>query len=523
MKTKTSNKCRAHSRRGLILLGLTCFLLTGARARAALPAGEYWVSPVSVLGGTGTEVSPFDGSTQTLFDAKMANFGPSTIIHLLPGTFYTAGSYANGPSGPQLHSNTHLIGSGIDATTVQIGTVSQNTSWVIASIQSGASNVVVSDMTVDCNISNATGNYSVASVNLFGSNNAIRRVQSINAVGPSATECFALACNNALNQSNTGPSPGNFIESCVVTNTQGSNMSAISFNSISATATVSGTARNNRVYMGAVTTFQVAYNVNQACNTLFENNYAASCNVGFYSDTGNDTNIIYAHNIVEGCRAGLNYSVSSSGLRDTIAFINNTVILTNLGSSYPSYGVILYSGNTHTNIAILGNTFRNSNLSANAGGYGIYLQGATNVTIADNAIDSNLAGGAYLFNTLSTCANVNVYNNRDCGGKPLSRRTASIGNGVQTQLTYADSYLGVRGIAGSAYAVVYLPDAIRCPGKEFTIKDEAGNAGTINIIIYPVPTSEFIDNIPGTTGYIISQNWGRVKLISDGANWFTTD
>lgn len=68
-----------------------------------------------------------------------------------------------------------------------------------------------------------------------------------------------------------------------------------------------------------------------------------------------------------------------------------------------------------------------------------------------------------------------------------------------------DHYLGLAG--GYTITLAFPTD-----GRQVIIKDEAGTAGSSNITIS--------GTIDGVSGYTISTNYGSVRLIADGTNWF---
>mgnify|MGYP000513006068 FL=1 len=68
-----------------------------------------------------------------------------------------------------------------------------------------------------------------------------------------------------------------------------------------------------------------------------------------------------------------------------------------------------------------------------------------------------------------------------------------------------DQYLGVNG----SYAITL---ANPTDGRRVTIKDESGNAAVGNITI--------IGTIDGATNATINTNYGVLRLIANGSNWY---
>lgn len=69
-----------------------------------------------------------------------------------------------------------------------------------------------------------------------------------------------------------------------------------------------------------------------------------------------------------------------------------------------------------------------------------------------------------------------------------------------------DQYLGLDG--GHTITL-----AIPTSGRQLIIKDEAGTAGSANITV--------VGTIDGATNATISTNYGVLRLVADGTNWFT--
>src|SRR5262245_26577487 len=124
----------------------------------------YVANRTDGVSGSGTQNDPFDGSTQSKFDAVMNSIATYTCVHLAPGTFKTNG-YTDSTGGAwQSNTGTKIVGFAIDVTTLQlVANVSSahffaNGHAVLSGTQ--AVNVdyfEVSDLTIDCNHSAFTG------------------------------------------------------------------------------------------------------------------------------------------------------------------------------------------------------------------------------------------------------------------------------------------------------------------------------------------------------------------------------
>src|SRR5439155_5629687 len=270
-------------------------------------------------------------------------------------------------------------------------------------------NIVVSDMTVDCNYS--SGNVTYHGVNLFGSRHAIRRVKVIKAVWHNTgavSESFPIGISASVGGVDAN-SEGNVIEDCEVSNYQGGLCSAISLNNNSSTSWISGTVRNNRIFLTSADAYnQVAINGNNAINYLVEGNYVNGASAGFYGDTLAYTNLIVAHNTFLNCREGI--FIPSGSVRKNMSFLFNNIEITN-NPSVETYGILLSAGPIYTNVLIMGNNMQFRSGGTGSHGHGIYAANVLGLTMAYNFVDSQLP------NTILTCTNVNAHDNFDMTGR----------------------------------------------------------------------------------------------------------
>lgn len=94
-------------------------------------------------------------------------------------------------------------------------------------------------------------------------------------------------------------------------------------------------------------------------------------------------------------------------------------------------------------------------------------------------------------------------------------RTAS-GAGTTT-IVLTDYIIGKTAITGGGDTIALPLAATAGSGKIFIIKDESGSAGTNNLTIDP----NSVETIDGALTYVISTNYGKATIYSDGTNWFT--
>ena len=198
-------------------------------------AGDMWLARrTDGLDGDGTQGDPRDASTTAKFDAIFTPPTPGTTYRLVAGDYTTLGSVW-GLRG--LTKGCRLIGDGMTTTTIRIdptwtpadaGYLSGKAAYVVASLYDGElqnelmSDVVISDLTLDCNFTNITvqarNGHAFGHVYAWGRNTRVERVRFLSghdANGPSAVECFAVAlmgtnsvvsgCTSGGFSKNTGP------------------------------------------------------------------------------------------------------------------------------------------------------------------------------------------------------------------------------------------------------------------------------------------------------------------------------
>jgi hypothetical protein len=96
----------------------------------------------------------------------------------------------------------------------------------------------------------------------------------------------------------------------------------------------------------------------------------------------------------------------------------------------------------------------------------------------------------------------------------IIRNTTTV-NSASYSLNASDDILLVSYTSTGAVSLT-LPSAQCVDGRAIVIKDSGGTAGTNNITI----GTENAETIDGSATKVISSNYGSVKLISNGANWF---
>jgi hypothetical protein len=379
---------------------------------------EIWISPTRSDGlGLGTEGDPFDGHTQPLFDALLADntkCPAGTHIHLLPGTFHI--SPHNEVANTNVKTGWWIEGSGMYITAVQIvgSLAGLRHVWAFSSPSASATDgVTVSDLTIDGNwgtigstADNGAGgekNVQVSGVTIYGSNNLLDKVRTINTFGSFANleEQFAMS----LAASSTGPDATNdVIRNCKAELPSGnygapfmcSGSGSYKMRNSKITGCF-GIGVNNGLNPGFTTGgFNVAdvTDVEQSGNTWID------C-AETYHDTGTLDGLTITGDVMIRGYQGVNLNANTTPQKN-INIKNCSFQLQNRQSG--AIGHVLAGTATANNVVISNNTFTVT--SGGSGGGTIYpiFSGTnlTNSTISNNIIDSgytsNVTSGASLFN-----------------------------------------------------------------------------------------------------------------------------
>ncbi|MDD5199114.1 MAG: hypothetical protein PHC88_04865 [Terrimicrobiaceae bacterium] len=253
--------------------------------------------------GKGTADDPFNGSTQSKFDAIMRKCGSGSDIILGPGTFLTKGNDdGHATDGFFLQPKTRLRGSGKGVTVVKLAALNFAENIHVA-ICTGAygkgggrpvdhDDVTVEDLTVDCNprglkLAPPNSNAATYGVQLSGSNATIRNVEVIGAYAMSGPfESFAIGIFAMTKNTDSA-----LIENCTVREANGDYVTAIILGGDRGW-TASGRLTGNTV----LDTAWVAYSGGGTTNCIFSDNIADRVGFGFRFDTGEFSNVIFSGN-----------------------------------------------------------------------------------------------------------------------------------------------------------------------------------------------------------------------------------
>ena len=127
--------------------------------------------------------------------------------------------------------------------------------------------------------------------------------------------------------------------------------------------------------------------------------------------------------------------------------------------------------------------------------------------LSNSALRTVIAGGQGITATTSNtlyAENLNVKKSFDAGFLTTGTTTLTTG------------YV-ILGFTGTTGGTVTISSSDAAMGRMFIIKDQGGNAGTNNIVI----DTEGVETIDGAASVTITDNYGVVRLYSDGSNLFT--
>ena len=368
------------------------------------PTREVWIAVrTDGVAGSGTQLDPFDGSTMAKFDALMSSISPSTEIHLGPGTFRTS------VTKPWwIRSVWVIAGAGMYDTTVQLGGNVSGMHYGISCLTSNPNvatdNVVVRDLTCDANwaelsttADNGAGgekNIKTGAINLWGSNNLIERVRSINTYGSWANEqeqfAFFLCgprsadgTNNVIQFCRAELPNGNYGNPFALAGWVWGNQHLIT-NSKVVSCTAVGV--NDGLAHGFTTG---GVNLANVKDCQIDGNTFTDCYGAAYIDTGSVDGLSVTNNTV--VRGWEGVGLASSTLpKQNITISENNLSIQNRIPGGGSYGIVVGYGAT-TNLTINNNTITFDN---SGGGlqqfWGIAASLLTNATISNNIVGPSI-------------------------------------------------------------------------------------------------------------------------------------
>ena len=379
------------------LLALQALLFLDGCALAR-DSRSYWIAPAkgNATSGSGTENQPWLVANEQDFDRVMARMPENATIYLGPGIYETRGR-----QGFTLKTGQKLLGAGMGKTILRLTSPPKNypLAVVLTTKDETAENIVIQDLTVDCNYSSPWGPITVQGVNLFGNFHTLRRVEVLRAAG-FAQECFALGIG-----AHTIPSRGNLIEGCIVRNYVGGWCTAIYLvnnsclhDPLNPCATYTqGIVRNNFVDLTKARFPKgggCAYGGGGMDKALFEQNHSLGANFGFNFDTARLLNTRIINNNFQKCTyVGINARANRPGDKIyQLAILNNKIFL-DPEPGQPSAFALAAGGNDKapaSELLIANNSF-SAAPSPNTPCVGLILFGwQGQVTVTGNTFSKNL-------------------------------------------------------------------------------------------------------------------------------------
>lgn len=344
-------------------------LFSAIRDGFASSSDVYIAARNDSLPGSGTLFDPYDGSTQTKFDAVMTALGNNSNIHihLGPGTFQTNVKTRTWA----VHSGWVIDGSGMYLTTLQmVGNIHLlNFELPVLTSSGSISNATVKNLTLDSNWSGLTGadsangeyNHKTAGIDFTGSYNTIEQVRAINNYGSSANGQESFVINLS-----TGVLDGtdNTIRFCRAENMLGTYGSPFGMHGESATHWNSNGSVHDCVAVGNNTGLDStigftsgSVNASNVKNCKVYNNLFVDCRGAYYQDTGNFDGIeVTGNSVIRGFQ-GVAFVTASPTTSKNLKITGNRFTIQNRTPGGDSYGIIVYGTSMPTsNVAISGNS-----------------------------------------------------------------------------------------------------------------------------------------------------------------------
>ena len=362
----------------LIRCGIVYLIATACCSEiAAISPREVWIAiRQDNLPGSGTQTDPYNGNTQVRFDAVMNFLTDYTVIHLGPGTFQTHGSIAWRPK-----NNWTISGAGIDQTILLQTAIQTGHIQVIGNL---VWNLVVSDLTIDCNYINLgptliTNDKGIGAVTAISGH--IYNIKVIHSGGNHETFTLGFAQYGA---GSIAPSSV-LIENCRVEQS-GPNVTAIyasnsQTNNNSDTVPGAGQVTIRNCYVegtGDRATGGIGFQVNGYQSALIDNCSTIGCNYSIYRDTGPQNGVT-----IRNCNV--------NGIIDAISFVGAPTAGVLIENNTLSSGEIIVCTAGATNVTIQNNTF---GPGPNYNSWWRPLQTSCSTNIANNLFDPAIVNGS---------------------------------------------------------------------------------------------------------------------------------
>lgn len=363
------------------------------------------------IAGNGTINSPYDGSTQAKFDACMGAVGTNTVIHIGPGTFQTIGG-----NNYSVKAGQKIYGAGMGNTIIQLvqpATPWSNNTHIHFATYGLYDEIEIHDLTCDGNFAGMTftGGFASHAHDVFGgmiisgNNTRIENVETINCYGDTTNgyEQFSILIGGI---NHTTPASNCKILNCVThqyaAGANYTNGPDIAYGSV---GLISGCYDDGSNHAFGFTDWSDGKLVN--CTSTSNTQKA------FYTDTGNTSNIVIAHNTLAASLETIelhgplasNYRITdnyltnsnSSGQASAVALTGTAgsgFIITN--NIFNWTGTTIYAGIVQNNGPVFTGLFVEGNTTINAG----LSAGSLNAVVNANSYAGyNMLNGIYTLGT----------------------------------------------------------------------------------------------------------------------------
>lgn len=383
---------------------------------------QYWIQSSATTNGDGTMLRPFDGSTQSKFDALMvALYTNGTVIHLGAGEYRTLAKSTSSHVWV-IPSNSRLIGAGNEATSIK---VVDNPLLDTVILSDAVTNAEICDLKIDCNGANiGSSTPKINGIYLSGAyRSAVRRVHVVHQRGDAdqVAESFGIladAGNNGVSVV-SDPTARTIIDSCIVSDVISNDSSAIAVGAgcDAINCYVQFPIITNAVTPGfpspvnGLAGFANAYNVS-GNDTRILNCSSYGGMGGVFSDSWALTNIIILGNTFREFHFGVAFDHETAGKPIVGAIIaNNTFIPSSYGQSLAGFkACIINTGIADRNFIIAGN--RMDYVTGSQYAYAFDFGNTTGITIYGNVINDALLSVGF-----SSCSGYNVHDNFNLNGQ----------------------------------------------------------------------------------------------------------
>lgn len=387
---------------------------------------EIWIAVrTDTKLGSGTPEDPFNAggantaAKQVAFDALMTTWAETagTIIHLLPGTYYSVNNGGNWCQ-TNIAAGVKIRGAGMWQTTIQnyLGTSSG-----LHMIYALTDNVEVSDLTLDANAT--VGNASTTTVGAlrFGGNNELgKNVRVINDKGPTG-ECFPIFVSGGASSSLNN----DIIDGCVVTNFIGTNSTMIIVSVPDANSKLTNCTIRNCYVAGGGMGYTLVGGLLGYGNSC-ENNNSDGSNSGYNHDSWQSTGERIVGNRFTNCGAyGIILRTLTANSVITDAVVEDNIVSIASATTVNANGVLVHvDGSGQINGLIL----RNNEVYYYGAGGGSNMN-AFDVNITTNLIAENNRCSTALGNPhfWSNGAATKNFNNTNLDGTPMFVQSVDIG------------------------------------------------------------------------------------------------